>query len=146
MNLESSIIKILTENGTLDKQRQHVFKKMTSQERVQEEVRPIFWSIKPKSYVSQTRRWDNFTNGRWGDITSPSFTLKPDEGFISFTKKQSQAPEAKKKLWGQEVLNVASIANIFTQFVQGTLKKFPFSEGAISLESGLIKDTLVTIN
>ena len=88
MNLESSIIKILTGNGTLDKQRQHVFKKMTSQERIQEEVRPIFWSIKPKSYVSQTQTRENFSNGRWGDITSPAFTLKQDEGFISFTKKQ----------------------------------------------------------
>ena len=100
MNLETSIVKILTGNGTLNKQRDHVFRKMTSQERMEEEVRPIFWAIKPKSYVAQTQTWDNFTNGRWGDSASPAFILQPDEGFISFTKKQSQDPEARKKLWG----------------------------------------------
>ena len=116
MNLESSILKIINGNGTLDKQRNLPFRKMTSQERMEEEVRPIFWAIKPKSYVAQSQTWDDFPNGRWGDITSPAFSLQPDEGFISFTKKQASDPEARKKLWGQEVLNVAHIASIFTQF------------------------------
>jgi len=54
MNLESSILKILNGNGTLNKQRKLPFRRMTSEDRMEEEVRPIFWAIKPKSYVSQT--------------------------------------------------------------------------------------------
>lgn len=44
------------------------------------------------------------------------------------------------------MLNVATIGNLFCQYVQRTLKKFPFSEGPISLESELIKDALLALN
>ena len=75
MNLEAAVTKILTRNGTLEKGRSLPFRKMTGSERVAEEVRPIFWANKPKSYVAQTRTWDNFPNGRWGDMTSPGFAF-----------------------------------------------------------------------
>lgn len=52
MNLETSVIKILQGNGTLDTQRNLPFKTMTTEQRSEEQVRPIFWAIKPKSYVS----------------------------------------------------------------------------------------------
>ncbi len=138
MNLESSILKILKGNGTLDKQRSLPFRPMTHEDRQEENVRPIFWAIKPKSYVAQTQTWDDFPNGRWGSINSPAFTLKEDEGFISFTKKQASDPASRRAIWGEEVLSVASIADIFTQFVTRKLKKFPFSEGPISAESDRI--------
>lgn len=32
-----------------------------------EDVRPINWSNRPKSYLSRTEEWDDFPNGRWGD-------------------------------------------------------------------------------
>lgn len=146
MNLESSILKILNGNGTLNKQRKLPFRRMTSEDRMEEEVRPIFWAIKPKSYVSQTQTWDDFPNGRWGDITSPAYTLQDDDGFMSFTKAQSGDPTSRKKLWGEEVLSLATVGSLFCQYVQRTLKKFPFSEGTISLESDLIKDTLLQLN
>ena len=93
MNLESSILKILQGNNTLDKQRHLPFRKMTSSERMEEQVRPIFWAIKPKSYVAQTQTWDDFPNGRWGSQASPAFMA--DETFISFTKKQAAEPQAR---------------------------------------------------
>ena len=52
MNLESSVLKILQGNGTLDKKRDLPFRQMTTTERSEEQVRPIFWAIKPKSYVA----------------------------------------------------------------------------------------------
>ena len=73
MNLESSILKILEGNGTLDTQRTLPFRQMTHPGREEEQVRPIFWAIKPKSYVAQTHSWDDFPNGRWGSISSPAF-------------------------------------------------------------------------
>ena len=146
MNLEAAVTKILTRNGTLDKGRSLPFRKMTGSERVAEEVRPIFWANKPKSYVAQTQTWDNFPNGRWGDMTSPGFAFQEDQGFISFTKKQAADPAAKRALWGEEVLSVAAIADVFSRFVQRQIKKFPFSEGPFSAESDLIRETLVALN
>ena len=78
MNLETSVIKILNGNGTIDKQKHLPFLRMTSSERMQEEVRPIFWAIKPKSYVAQTATWDDFPNGRWNNSTSAAFSLTQD--------------------------------------------------------------------
>ena len=146
MNLESSVVKILKSNGTLDRQRSLPFRPMTQEERQEESVRPIFWAIKPKSYVAQTQTWDDFPNGRWGNINSPAFTLQEDEGFVSFTKKQSSDPASRRAIWGEEVLNVASIADVFTKYVTRSIKKFPFSEGSISAESDLIKDVLIQMN
>lgn len=52
MNLEASVINIIKGLGILDNQKLLPFKK-TSQRKA-EEVRPIFWAIKPKSYISRT--------------------------------------------------------------------------------------------
>eukprot|EP00957_Ditylum_brightwellii_P205235 15342953-Ditylum_brightwellii.AAC.1 len=41
--------------------------------RSKEDVRPINWANRPKSYVMRTDDWDEFPNGRWGDATSPAF-------------------------------------------------------------------------
>ncbi|KAM9751764.1 LOW QUALITY PROTEIN: methylenetetrahydrofolate reductase (NADPH) [Menidia menidia] len=32
-----------------------------------EDVRPIFWASRPKSYIYRTQDWDDFPNGRWYD-------------------------------------------------------------------------------
>jgi methylenetetrahydrofolate reductase (NADPH) len=50
-------------------------------------VRPIFWAIKPKSYIARTRDWDEFPNGRWGVSRSPAFGIP--EQYYSMNKKQS---------------------------------------------------------
>ena len=33
--------------------------------RREEDVRPIFWASRPKSYIYRTQEWDEFPNGRW---------------------------------------------------------------------------------
>ena len=72
MNLEKSVIDIVKGLGILDTSRELPFKKSSSQ-RHNEEVRPIFWAIKPKSYINRTQEWDEFPNGRWGVSRSPAF-------------------------------------------------------------------------
>lgn len=74
MNLERSVIEVIKGLGILDAQRDLPFKKSTSsQKRLKEEVRPIFWAIKPKSYIARTSEWDEFPNGRWGVSRSAAF-------------------------------------------------------------------------
>lgn len=38
-----------------------------------EDVRPINWANRPKSYIARTNQWDEYPNGRWGDARSPAF-------------------------------------------------------------------------
>ena len=41
--------------------------------RCKEDVRPIFWARRQKSYVYRTQTWNEFPNGRWGSSHSPAF-------------------------------------------------------------------------
>jgi methylenetetrahydrofolate reductase (NADPH) len=41
--------------------------------RPSEDVRPVFWVNRPKSYLSRTAQWDEFPNGRWGDTRSAAY-------------------------------------------------------------------------
>ena len=38
-----------------------------------QDVRPINWANRPKSYIARTNQWDEYPNGRWGDARSPAF-------------------------------------------------------------------------
>jgi methylenetetrahydrofolate reductase (NADPH) len=41
--------------------------------RRQENIRPIFWANRTKSYISRTENWDEYPNGRFGDARSPAY-------------------------------------------------------------------------
>src|SRR6266436_5925925 len=41
--------------------------------RREENVRPIFWRNRNRSYIARTQDWDEFPQGRWGDARSPAF-------------------------------------------------------------------------
>ena len=53
MKLERSVIEIIKGLGILDTQRDLPFKKSAS--RAKKDVRPIFWAIKPESYIVRTQ-------------------------------------------------------------------------------------------
>ena len=40
------------------------WRRPTTDKRAGEQVRPIFWSNRPKSYISRTSDWDEFPSGR----------------------------------------------------------------------------------
>ena len=44
-------------------------------QRSKEEVRPINWANRPKSYVMRTEDWDEFPNGMLADCVSIRFVL-----------------------------------------------------------------------
>lgn len=54
MNLERSVIDIIKGLGIIDTQKSLPFKKPSFKAREKEEIRPIFWAIKPKSYIART--------------------------------------------------------------------------------------------
>ena len=71
-----------------------------------EDVRPINWANRMKSYISRTITWDEFPNGRWGDNRSPAFGelsqthfYRPDEG----------SKEDRLAMWGKNFLSLVII-------------------------------------
>jgi len=147
MNLEASVVKIIKGLGILNKTKSLPYQ--TSAERATEEVRPIFWANNPQSYVRRTSEWDEFPNGRWGVSRSPAFggDDAADQGFVSYSKKFKTVNfEEKKKFWGAQCRSLDDVSKVFSAYLAGTIKKFPFCEGSIAPETGAISDSLQKLN
>ena len=144
MNLEAATIKIIEGLGIMNKTKQLPF--MQSNERKSEDVRPIFWAIKPQSYRLRTEAWDEFPNGRWGVSRSPAFG-SDDGGFVSYSKKFKTTNHVeKKKNWGETCTSFSDVSKVFVAFLSGKIKKFPFAEGALSAETDDINQQLLKLN
>jgi methylenetetrahydrofolate reductase (NADPH) len=108
--------------------------------RREEDVRPIFWKNRNKSYVARTQDWDEFPNGRWGDSRSPAFGELDAYGIgLKGSNEQNQ------KLWG-EPKSIQDIANTFVKYLEGGVNSLPWSEAPISNEVDSIKEDLVKLN
>ena len=108
--------------------------------RKDENVRPIFWKNRNKSYVQRTQEWDEFPNGRWGDSRSPAYGELDAYGIgLRGTNEQNM------KLWGHPK-TVRDIANLFVKYVNGQLSSLPWSDQPITAEVDIIKDQLLDLN
>ena len=108
--------------------------------RREEDVRPIFWKNRNKSYVVRTRDWDEFPNGRWGDSRSPAFGELDAYGIgLKGTNEQNI------KLWGTP-RSLMDVADIFVRFLRQDLQSLPWSESPITGEADAIKTELVDLN
>lgn len=108
--------------------------------RREEDVRPIFWKNRNKSYVVRTQDWDEFPNGRWGDSRSPAFGELDAYGIgLKGTNEQNI------KLWG-EPRSIRDVADIFIRFLDDEIKSLPWSESPISSEANAIKPELIDLN
>jgi len=108
--------------------------------RREENVRPIFWRNRNRSYVARTQDWDEFPNGRWGDARSPAFGELDAYGVgLKGTNEQNI------KLWGRPVC-IKDIADVFVRYMKGKLNSLPWSEAPISREADTIQDDLVDLN
>ncbi|KAI1638689.1 methylenetetrahydrofolate reductase 1 [Biscogniauxia mediterranea] len=105
-----------------------------------EDVRPIFWRNRGKSYVSRTQDWDEFPNGRWGDSRSPAFGELDAYG-IGLTGTN----ESNRKKWG-EPKTVKDIANLFVRYLEKDLDTLPWSEAPLTNEADSIKEDLIKLN
>lgn len=108
--------------------------------RREENVRPIFWRNRNRSYVVRTQDWDEFPNGRWGDSRSPAFGELDAYGIGL-----KGSNEQNIKLWGTPK-SVQDIANLFVRYIEGNLDSLPWSEQPITSEANVLKDNLVALN
>jgi methylenetetrahydrofolate reductase (NADPH) len=105
-----------------------------------ENVRPIFWRNRNRSYVARTQDWDEFPNGRWGDARSPAYGELDAYGIgLKGTN------EHNIKLWGHPQ-SLKDISDLFVRYMEGKLESLPWSDQPITTEADTIKNDLLELN
>ncbi|TKA31390.1 hypothetical protein B0A50_02236 [Salinomyces thailandicus] len=147
MNLEKSTYMVLEELAVTPPSDQHdpdlkplPWRPSLGLNRRDENVRPIFWRNRNRSYVMRTQDWDEFPNGRWGDSRSPAFGA-----LDAYSIGLKGTNEHNKKLWG-EPKSLQEVADLFVKYMSGKVETLPWSEQPISSESNVLTEDLVTLN
>ncbi|KAI6698967.1 hypothetical protein NL676_019086 [Syzygium grande] len=146
LNMEKSALAILMNLGLIEEakvSRSLPWRRPTNVFRVKEDVRPIFWANRPKSYISRTMGWDQYPRGRWGDSRSAAYGTLTDYQFMR--------PRARdKKLHEEWVVRLNSVEDVnekFKKFCLGKLRSSPWSElDGIQPETRIINEQLGRIN
>ncbi|WFD06942.1 methylenetetrahydrofolate reductase [NAD(P)H] [Malassezia vespertilionis] len=108
--------------------------------RREENIRPIFWANRSKSYVNRTEAWDEFPNGRWGDARSPAY------GDVSaFGTQLRESKEEALALWG-EPQTLDQVKDLFVRFCSGDLARLPWSDAPVAKETRVIDRMLIELN
>lgn len=97
------------------------WKMSASQKRFSEDVRPIFWATRPKSYVYRTSNWDEYPNGRWGNSSAPSFGELTDHHLFYLRSPRNKAEL--RQMWGEELTSVKDVWDIFWCYISGNKNK-----------------------
>ncbi|KAI0364728.1 methylenetetrahydrofolate reduct [Pilatotrama ljubarskyi] len=105
-----------------------------------ENIRPIFWANRTRSYLSRTENWDEYPNGRFGDSRSPAYGEL--DGYGVWIK---QTKEDALKLWDTPT-SVEEIRKLFARFCLGNLQALPWSDSAPSSETSVIAPQLAQLN
>ena len=149
LNLENSVSAILKSLGLVASQgiiKELPWRQSTSGGRkTSEDVRPIYWSNRPVSYLTRTEIWDDFPNGRWGDIKSPTFGELNQYHAIRAGSKSDKIRAKRKKIWG-EPKTIKDITDIFVSFCKGKINSLPWCEMPLAQESKQISDDLLKLN
>lgn len=112
--------------------------------RSKEDVRPINWANRPKSYIHRTDDWDEFPNGRWGDASSPAFGELSDlSHFYSFTL---GSEEDRLAMLGHNPSLVSDVYEVFAEYVEGKVPHLPWCETPLQPESFTIQKQLAGLN
>jgi len=109
-----------------------------------EEVRPINWSNRPKSYMKRTAVWDEFPNGRWGDGRSPAYGELSDLHF--FRPRGNLSKDDYLALWGEAPVVPDDIHEVFALYVEAKIPLLPWCETELLLETAQISSELAAIN
>jgi methylenetetrahydrofolate reductase (NADPH) len=154
LNREFATVKILQNLGlwTNDPRPSLPWKTSANHNRCGEDVRPIFWSSRPESYIYRTSVWEEFPNGRWGNSASPAFGEL--DGYYLFNRLKSKTPKAVLlKMWGEVLTSEQDVWDVFACYLSGEPNKnnvkvehIPWNDEVLSTETRLLTRQLVDIN
>jgi methylenetetrahydrofolate reductase (NADPH) len=105
-----------------------------------ENIRPIFWANRTKSYLSRTENWDEYPNGRFGDSRSPAYGELDGYG-VSL----KQTKEDAVKFWGHPT-TFDDISSLFVKFCLNQLTALPWSDQPVLSETTVIQKPLARLN
>ncbi|KAJ3036045.1 hypothetical protein HDV00_003092 [Rhizophlyctis rosea] len=108
--------------------------------REKENVRPIFWRNRTRSYILRTEGWDDFPNGRWGDSRSPAFG---DLDGYGVSLKYSN--EDCLKMWNHPT-TPEDVFQLFVKYVRDQINALPWSDSPLLGESEVIRNRLAEVN
>ena len=108
-----------------------------------EDVRPINWANRPKSYIARTTGWDEFPNGRWGDSRSPAFGELSNSHFFG---PSVCSKEDRLTMWGEAPLSADELGEVFAKYIEGKIPILPWCESALQTETGTIAPFLLELN
>ncbi|XP_004343584.1 mthfr-prov protein [Capsaspora owczarzaki ATCC 30864] len=146
LNREVAVREILLQLGLWSEgPRSLPWKTSANERRSSEDVRPIFWSCRPKSYLLRTQEWDDFPNGRWGDSSSPAFGELTDYYLFHL---QDTDDTARKEMWGRSCESIADIITVFTNYLsgKGNVQRLPWNEEPIAPETRTVLGPLIRLN
>ncbi|XP_065061525.1 methylenetetrahydrofolate reductase (NADPH)-like isoform X2 [Rhopilema esculentum] len=119
--------------------------------RFSEDVRPIFWATRPKSYIYRTSDWDEYPNGRWGNSSAPSFNELTDHHLFYLRSPKNKADL--RKMWGEELHSVEDVWDIFSCYISGNknkagnqVKSLPWNDEDLAPETSLLVSELAGVN
>uniref|UniRef100_A0A1I8API1 Methylenetetrahydrofolate reductase [NAD(P)H] n=1 Tax=Steinernema glaseri TaxID=37863 RepID=A0A1I8API1_9BILA len=121
--------------------------------RCKEDVRPIFWSARPKSYIFRTKDWDQYPNGRWGNSSSPAFNDLQD--YYLFYLKGTPTDVQMQNMYGKELNSIEDVQKVFVNFITQQenengvkVTRLPWNEqeSGTQPETTLIKEQLLWCN
>ncbi|KAI9101351.1 methylenetetrahydrofolate reductase-domain-containing protein [Phlyctochytrium arcticum] len=108
--------------------------------REKENVRPIFWKNRTRSYILRTEAWDDFPNGRWGDARSPAYGDIDGYGF-----NLKYPLEECLQMWNHPT-SEGDIFGLFAKYCLNELQALPWSDSPLYPESESIRSRLAEIN
>lgn len=117
---QSSIIQVIKNCGLWGKCSIIPWRQSQHYKRINESIRPIFWSNRPKSYIHRTRKWTQFPTTNWStefssNLDSTSLTDFPQ--YLNF----NLSPDTKKRL--SECENLQQLYAIFDDFYSSTINQ-----------------------
>ena len=123
LNREVATIEILKRLGMWceEPKRSLPWKPTANHNRAEEQIRPIFWRSRPKSYVHRTSQWDEFPNGRWGNSSSAAFGDLQDY-YLFYLKSKSPKSEL-LKMWGEKLDSEQDVFEVFKNYITGEKNK-----------------------
>lgn len=103
-------------------------------------VKPIHWRNRPLSYRSRTSAWDEFPNGRWGDVRSPAFNeLNELEALLKVSNTAAQN-------WWGEPSSAKDVGLLVQKYIIKEVNSLPWSEPPAANECQAIKNELFSLN